>query len=133
MPFTICLKKFCKRWKRNIKHCVPRRKNRFYSSTLVEKSHKLYMPPLPLWSNLLIGDLSRHGSSPVSQSYVNSTKQIRGNTSIEKRFKVFKNITFGGKPVYRLDEIYVQLQTHVETLQNMAIIKSIKSGRNERR
>ena len=47
--------------------------------------------------NLLIGDLSRHGSSPVYQSYVNSTKQILGNTSIEKRFKVFKDITFGGK------------------------------------
>lgn len=55
------------------------------------------MPILPLWSNLLIGDLSRHGPSPVYQSYVNSTKQILGNTSIEKRFKVFKDITFGGK------------------------------------
>ena len=72
---------------------------RFCSSTLVEKSHKLYMPTLSLWSNLLIGDLSRHGSSPVYQSYVNSTKQILGNTSIERKFKVFKNtcITFGGK------------------------------------
>ena len=35
--------------------------------------------------------------------------------------------------MYRWNEFSVQLQTHVETLQNMAIIKSIKTGRNERK
>ena len=34
--------------------CHGAEENRFYSSTLVEKIHKLYMPTLPLWSNLLI-------------------------------------------------------------------------------
>lgn len=107
--------------------------NKFHSTVLVEKIHKLYMPTLPLWSDLLLGDLSRHGTSDVYQSYASGCKPIRGNTSIEKRFQVLKDITLKGKPVYRLDEFSVQLQTHVETLQNMAVIKSVKAGGKERK
>lgn len=113
--------------------CHGNKGNKFHSTVLVEKIHKLYMPTLPLWSDLLLGDLSRHGTSDVDQSYASSCKPIRGNTSIEKRFQVLKHITLKGKPVYRLDEFSVQLQTHVETLQNMAVIKSVKAGGKDRK
>lgn len=113
--------------------CHGNKGNKFHSTVLVEKIHKLYMPTLPLWSDLLLGDLSRHGTSDVYQSYASSCKPIRGNTSTEKRFQVLKHITLKGKPVYRLDEFSVQLQTHVETLQNMAVIKSVKAGGKDRK
>lgn len=55
------------------------------------------------------------------------------NTSIEKRFQFLKNITLEEKPVYKLDKFSLQIQTHVETLQTMAVIKSIKAGGKERK
>lgn len=63
--------------------------NKRYSKILLEKIQKLYLPTLPLWSNLLLGDLSRHGTSDV---YSNCRLHLleRGITKIEKRFQILK-------------------------------------------
>jgi hypothetical protein len=107
--------------------------NRYQSAALVDKIHKLFMPTAPIWSDLLIGDLSRHGKSKPYQDCQNSNTPIRGNTSIEKRFQILKDIMFGGKPIHRLDEFSGRLKIHTETLQNMAIVKSIKTQRADKK
>ena len=63
--------------------------NKRYSKILLVKIQKLYLPTLPLWSNLLLVDLSRHGTSDV---YSNCRLHLleRGNTKIEKRFQILK-------------------------------------------
>ena len=52
---------------------------------------------------------------------------VRGNTKIEKRFQILKLIQIDGKTTNRLDEIYVQLKDHITVVQELAVLKSIKS------
>lgn len=59
-------------------------RNKRYSPVLLEKIHKLYIPTIPLWTNLLLGDLTRHGTTKVyKRNYPSDV--IRGNTKIEKK------------------------------------------------
>jgi hypothetical protein len=62
--------------------------NKYHSATLIDKIHKLFMPAFPLWSNVLIGNLSRHGADEVYSCLPGNITVIRGNTAIEKRFQV---------------------------------------------
>ncbi|CAC5366774.1 unnamed protein product [Mytilus coruscus] len=65
--------------------------NKRYSTTIADKIQKLFMPTFPLWSNLLLGDLSRNGMSDVYSSFKIPNKIERGNSGIEKRFQVLKD------------------------------------------
>lgn len=102
--------------------------NKRYSKILLEKIQKLFIPTLPLWSNLLIGDLSRHGTSDV-YSKCRHHLLDRGNTKIEKRFQILKNIALDGRSTKRLDELSVQIKEHVTAVQNLAVLKSVKPGK----
>ncbi|CAC5390125.1 unnamed protein product [Mytilus coruscus] len=102
--------------------------NKRYSPVLAEKIHKLYMPTLPLWSNLLLGDLSRHGTSEVYLSFHPPKECVRGNAKIEKRFQILKDIQLHGSTTKRLDEISVKIKDHITTVQELAALKSVKQG-----
>lgn len=101
--------------------------NRRYSQTIQEKIHKLFIPTLPLWSNILIGDLSRHGTSDIYNKFVAPTSIVRGNSRIEKRFQILKDIELDGKPLNRFDELSVRLKEHTVSVQQLGVIKSIKT------
>lgn len=102
--------------------------NKRYSPVLAEKILKLYMPTLPLWSNLLQGDLSRHGASEVYLSFNPPKECVRRNAKIEKRFQILKDIQLHGSTTKRLDEISVKIKDHITTVQEVAELKSIKQG-----
>ncbi|CAC5378791.1 unnamed protein product [Mytilus coruscus] len=100
--------------------------NKRYSPVLAEKIHKLYMPTLPLWSNLLLGDLSRHGTSEVFLSFRPPEMLVRRNAKIKKRFQILKDIQLHGSTTKRLDEISVKIKDHITTVQDLAALKSVK-------
>lgn len=43
--------------------------NKRFGPVFLAKLQKLLLPTFPLWSNVLVGDLSRHGSSESYRSY----------------------------------------------------------------
>ncbi|CAC5364581.1 unnamed protein product [Mytilus coruscus] len=59
--------------------------NNKHSKTLADKLHKLFIPTIALWSNMLLGDLSRHGNT---NPYLLAKKKWmvqRANAKIEKK------------------------------------------------
>ncbi|CAC5385098.1 unnamed protein product [Mytilus coruscus] len=57
-------------------------------------------------------------------SLINSFRQ----KDIGKRFQILKDIELDGKTTERLDEISVQLKDHITAVQELAVLKYIKSG-----
>ena len=106
--------------------------NKRYSSTMQEKLHKLFIPTIPIWSNILLGDLSRHGTSKVYSSFTARDSIERGNTRIEKRFQILKDIELEGRTIKRLDELSVRLKNHITAVQELAVLKYIKTTRKGR-
>ena len=70
--------------------------NSLYEPELANNICKNLMPTAPLWSGLLLNDLSRHGDSKPYQDY--KDKRIMGITSIKDRYRTFlnDNKTIGG-------------------------------------
>ena len=70
--------------------------NSLYEPELANNICKNLMPTAPLWSGLLLNDLSRHGDSKPYQDYKDKRKM--GITSIKDRYRTFlnDNKTIGG-------------------------------------
>ncbi|CAC5364577.1 USP16_45 [Mytilus coruscus] len=103
--------------------------NNQHSKTLADKLHKLFIPTIALWSNMLLGDLSRQGNT---NPYLLAKKKWmvqRANAKIEKRFQVLKVIALDGTTVSRLDELSAKLKEHITTVQDVAVLKIAKKGR----
>lgn len=79
--------------------------NRFHCQPLLDKLLKFYIATLPLWSMLMIGDLSRHTNKTENVfSNISSQPFSRTTGSQEQRFTVIKYLTLQGRTTSRLDE-----------------------------
>ena len=103
--------------------------NKRYSPAVADKIHKLFMPTFPVWSNVLLGDLSRHGKTEIYSSVRVPEKIERSNNRIEKRFQVLKNIALNDRTTQRLDEFSAKLKEHVTSVQGLAIIHTAKKSK----
>ncbi|CAC5371523.1 unnamed protein product [Mytilus coruscus] len=74
----------------------------------------------------------RHGTSDVYTKFIPPANIVRGNSRIEKRFQILKDIELDGKPLDRFDELSVRLKHHTMAVQELAVLKSIKTTRKGR-
>ena len=108
--------------------------NKLYSQQFFYRVLTNLLPTVPLWSGLLLGDLSRHG---VGQSYAEYVKHLKKNPRIthtfnenfkssnrttgisEKRMSDLYNSLLGGKQAARLDDIVDLLYENIQGMQRM--------------
>ena len=77
--------------------------NRFYNVALFEKIMKLYMPTLPLWSNVFVSVYLPAGNR--SCRHVTSNVLLPRTTARqEQRFNILKNSMLCGRTTLRMDE-----------------------------
>ena len=89
--------------------------NKYYKPEFLSLLEKQYLPNMPIWSDLLMGNLKRHAASYVGMklpfdsvpaySDFRSVKDTVKVTAIaEARFNVLKNIDLNGQSKHRLDD-----------------------------
>ena len=101
-------------------HCDQILHNRYYFPDVLKKILKLYMPTLPLWSTLMLGDVRRHSSlySNIKvQHMFHHNKALslippRTTGSQERRFGILKSLVLQGQKASRMDDFAVILKEH---------------------
>jgi len=96
--------------------------NQFYCVELLETLISVYLPNVPLWSSLMLGDLSRHvKKKPDSSKFYVHLKKICASTDFsrmtgpqEQRFTVLKQDALKGVKVTRLNDFTCKLYHFVE-------------------
>ena len=80
--------------------------NRFFHVALCEQLLKLYMPTLPLWSNVLVSVYLTVDNKSCSHNRNTNVSGILPRTSgtQEQRFYVLKHLVLGNKSTRRMDE-----------------------------
>lgn len=99
--------------------------NTRYSPTLADAFLSKYMSTFPIWSNILMGDLTRH-----KKAAANVTSQVaefsKTNAKMEQRFCVLKDISLRSRQLTRLDVFSSDLLIHTEAIQKLACLEFIK-------
>ena len=83
--------------------------NAYYSPKFWLKIKSSFLPSTPLWSMMMLGDLSRH-KNPDRNAKHEHIKLDKTNGLIENRFWVLKNIQFGKKKKLRSDVFFSDLR-----------------------
>ena len=111
-----------------------KKQNEMFSEKFCSEILKWFFPTVPLWSSLLLGNLSRHGSTASYKIYKqNLVKNPRVEHDIsetflhsnrttgvsEKRMGTLYNTMLGGKKVCRLDDFVRLLKNCQDGLQRM--------------
>ena len=97
------------------------------SEELLLQFQKRLLPSIPLWSCLLVGDLSWHGTNEVYDNYKPPTVSFpsvyrsiltpaKGTSTVEGRFHIVKKLDFAGKKNNRVDDFVRQLEKNVDTI-----------------
>ena len=90
--------------------------NRFCNVALLEHLLKLYMPTLPVWSNVLVSVYLTVANKTCSHARKTNASDILPRTSgtQEQRFYVLKHLVLGNKSTRRMDE-FVQCVSELFT------------------
>ena len=118
--------------------------NKFYSALLIKKLTDLYMPTLPLWCSVMLGDLSRHSvNNDVlrAEKFFNIVSKCTSSDSFgrttgsqEQRFTVLKNLCLQGKKCARIDDFTVLLHEHFLATEKyfvLSYLSKYKSAANK--
>lgn len=99
------------------------------STELSQHLMKRYISFFPIWSNMLLGDLSRHHRRDMEHSSIeeNYSNQQKTNAIIEQRFRVLKDVYFSGRRFSRLDIFSKELDEHIDSIQKLAVLRHMKS------
>ena len=95
-----------------------------------------FVPTLPFWSGLMLGDLSRHGDTypyvevgklASTHSHFTAHRRLsnppKTNSTAEQRFYVLKHILLKGQKNLRVDDFISKLQRHTIATQKIACAK----------
>ena len=78
--------------------------NHFHSEIFSDYLIKKLMPIFPLWSSILVGDLSRHNvASNVQEQVIFLENITKTNSIIENRFRILKCIYLNDRSQHRID------------------------------
>ena len=115
-------------------------KNKRFGQTFLEKLSKTLLPTFPLWSNVLIGDLGRHGETEPYALHKMSVKGISSekfrtintpatsNATVEERFRILKDIILGRRSTRRIDEFSAELEKHFSETERLVMKTFLKSS-----
>ena len=118
---------------------VSQTKNRLHGPTFLEKLSKTLLPTFPLWSNVLMGDLGRHGETepygPLkpaakdmsSKTFRSNAISATSNATVEERFRIIKDIILQGRSTRRIDEFSYELDKHFSETERLVMKTIIKS------
>ena len=98
-------------------------KNSYYCDALAKEILTKYVPILPLWSALMMPELSSINEE--------NARMCRTTSTIENRFRILKHICLGGRKQMRLDDFSHELCKDTVSIQRICTRNAIKvSKRN---
>ncbi|MES9901378.1 MAG: hypothetical protein ABW168_01695, partial [Sedimenticola sp.] len=108
--------------------------NSLHSTTFAEYLKTRLMPIFPIWSGVLMGDLSRYNKDylqgtvkPGSCNAYNSLENVATtNSTIENRFRILKHVCLGGRTQHRLDEFSESLKSSTVGVQKLVALDCLK-------
>ena len=103
-------------------------RNRFFSDVMAKYILTRCIPILPLWSSLLLENLSTCASNNLVSYSLGRT-----NSAVENRFRILKHVCLGGNKGSRLDDFSKVLENHTLGIQRISVAACLKDQRKSRK
>ena len=112
--------------------------NKFFKPEFLLLLEKQYFPNIPIWSDLLMGNLKRHSENyeqfkqpfdlmPRSEHFRSAHDTVKVTAIAEARFNVLKNIDLNGQSQSRLDDFIGMLCESWKSIHRMVGESLLKS------